>query len=182
MKLSLKKKELTLDEVQEKLQEIYDEYKNSDDLEEANNCVLEIKSPLRNTELISLGLTLCFEGKPNDREQIPKLFCYLFEKNTLTLPAFIDSFKLSIDSIEDIDIDIPFASQYLGDIIGILLANSVFSFDFLSNLTPIVDSGKAAVVVTSALQICQTLKSKEFVTQNFKLNIVDFFKDKKKCF
>lgn len=90
-----------------------------------------------------------------------------------------------LESIDDLDIDIPFSSKYIGEIIAQLVCteNCGIDFAFLENKFEqfgLITNGKSQIIISEILKVLTKEKGKNFVFENFgQLNFLKFFNDDK---
>jgi hypothetical protein len=125
--------------------------------------------------VINKAIFLAVEKKERDRQEMIKLFGYLFTNGILSADDFTsgysniqtacvlmcsNSFNSALEVIEDVDIDIPFASKYLGTFIGNMMSiDDSIPLSFLQEaLQPLIASGKAALIAATALSALVDIK------------------------
>jgi len=104
-----------------------------------------------------------------------KLFIYLQNNNVLSTEDFEKGFNGILENIEDIDLDIPFASKFCGSLIGNMIAldNSLGLFFLEDALRHLAASGKAANIAVTILQTLVSLKDQDSVVHMFKESKLD---------
>lgn len=121
------------------------------DVPEAVESIKELNAPNYHSQIVVHAINLVLErNKPNQLEQIESLFVAAFASEPETLTR---AFEQVLESIEDLDIDIPMASRHVATLIGAFVARGTLPFSFLFQaLSHLVESGKAEVMVGAALQ------------------------------
>jgi len=144
------KGELSAEEISNKIEMLLEEYLASADLSEAGACVEEVNSAL--PEIVQKGVQLAFDKKERDRQELLKLFEYLFTEGTLKSQDFETGLISVLSTIEEVDIDNPSASKFVGTFIGHFLGGAIEPAFLERELIHLVDSGKASQITALALQ------------------------------
>ncbi|KAL9151111.1 hypothetical protein ABFS82_11G031600 [Erythranthe guttata] len=123
-------------------------------LDEALQCVEELKSPAYHPEFVKEALSLGFEKGSSFVEPIAKLLEYLFSKNVLSADDVKTGFLLYAELLEDLAIDLPKAPSNFGEIIGkLVLARGLIDFNAVKEILSKIDDGYfKKAVFTSAMK------------------------------
>ncbi|KAB2019223.1 hypothetical protein ES319_D08G283100v1 [Gossypium barbadense] len=112
---------LNTDELWRKTQALLEEYFSVRLLDEALQCVEELKSPLYHPEFVKEAISIALEKSPPCVEPVSKLLEYLFIKKVLTATDLGTGCLLYGALLDDIGIDLPKAPNNFGEIIGTLV-------------------------------------------------------------
>ncbi|KAA3468370.1 eukaryotic translation initiation factor [Gossypium australe] len=112
---------LNTDELRRKTQALLEEYFSVRLLDEALQCVEELKSPLYHPEVVKEAISIALEKSPPCVEPVSKLLEYLFIKKVLTARDLGTGCLLYGALLDDIGIDLPKAPNNFGEIIGTLV-------------------------------------------------------------
>jgi len=93
-----------------------------------------------------------------------KLLNYLQNNEILQPNDFIKGFGASLEMIEDIDIDIPFASKYLSNFIAnsMVTAHSIPVSFLQTSLEPFITTGKASSIASMVFDSIAEIKGEPF--------------------
>ncbi|KAH1105573.1 hypothetical protein J1N35_009341 [Gossypium stocksii] len=112
---------LKTDELRRKTQALLEEYFSVRLLDEALQCVEELKSPLFHPEVVKEAISIALEKSPPCVEPVSKLLEYLFIKKVLTARDLGTGCLLYGALLDDIGIDLPKAPNNFGEIFGTLV-------------------------------------------------------------
>ncbi|XP_018484654.1 eukaryotic translation initiation factor [Raphanus sativus] len=113
---------------------LLEEYFNVRLMDEALQCVEELKSPSHHPELVKEAISLGLEKNPPFVEPVVRLLKYLVSKKVLT-PKDIESGCLLYGSIlDDIGIDLPKAPNNFGEILGSLVMANASDFGMVEEI------------------------------------------------
>lgn len=112
---------LNPDDLQRKTVSLLKEYFSVRLLDEALQCVEELKSPAYHPEIVKEAISLALEENPPCVEPIAKLLEYLFAKKVVTAKDIGTGCLLYGSLLDDIGIDLPKAPNNFGEIIGKLV-------------------------------------------------------------
>jgi len=153
----------------------------SGDVNEALACIEELQSPEYHKNVIYKGIMTAVEKKERQRDDMIRLFDFLHAKNIVTVEDFEKGFTRALEIIEDIDIDIPYASKFLSTFIGNAMAykNSI-TLSFLEHsLDHLVETEKAPQIVAGILfTLLNRFKNEDTIAEmweNAKLDFAKFF-------
>nr|VDC74189.1 unnamed protein product [Brassica rapa] len=117
-----------------KTKSLLEEYFNVRLLDEALQCVEELKSPSYHPELVKEAISLGLEKNPPCVTPVANLLAHLVSKNVLT-PKDIGSGCLLYGSmLDDIGIDLPKAPNNFGEILGSLVMASASGFEVVKEI------------------------------------------------
>jgi len=111
-----------------KVKRTLEEYIGLRDVNEAFECLQEIKEQAPATTyvaFVSQAATLAQEQSDADRALLVKLTVHLVDKGVLTAPVVTAGLLPILDALEDITIDVPKAPQNMAEILGVCLAKGV---------------------------------------------------------
>lgn len=121
-------------ELGRKTKSLLEEYFNVLLLDEALQCVKELKSPSYHPELVNQTISLGLEKNPPCVEPVAKLFTHLISKNVLTCKELGSGCLLFGSMLDDIAIDLPKAPQSFGEILGKLVSAKVLDFKLVRDV------------------------------------------------
>ncbi|KAL2322166.1 hypothetical protein Fmac_026545 [Flemingia macrophylla] len=118
---------------------ILEEYFSIRLLDEALQCLEELKSPSYNPEVVKEAISLALDKSPPCVEPVANLIEYLYVKKILT-PVDVGTGCLLFGSLlDDIGIDLPKAPSNFGQIIGKLILAGVLDFKVVKEILKKVD-------------------------------------------
>jgi len=106
------------DDLEQQLSSILKDYLDSGDLKQTEIAIKELGTGTVLSKLVEIGITISLERNDRDREQTSKLFTALLQDNILTQDHLVKGFKSILESLKDLEVDIPFAPKLLGKFIG----------------------------------------------------------------
>jgi len=116
------------DELRRKTLSLLKEYFSVLLLDEALQCVEELKSPGYHPEVVKEAIFIALEANPPCVEPVAKLLEYLFSKKVLTAKDIGTGCLLYGSMLDDIGIDLPKAPKNFGEIIGKLVLVGALDF------------------------------------------------------
>lgn len=122
------------EELKRKTISLLEEYFSVRLLDEALQCVEELKSPTYHNEIVREAINLGLEKNPPCVEQVAKLLEYLFVKNVFTAREISAGCLLYGGMIDDIAIDLPKAPNNFGEIMGKLILAGGLNFSALKEV------------------------------------------------
>ncbi|GAB2219195.1 hypothetical protein Droror1_Dr00006826 [Drosera rotundifolia] len=125
------KKEL---ELQRKTAALLEEYFSIRLLDEALQCVEELRSPSYHREVVKEAISLGLEKSPPVVEPVAKLLEYLFSKKVVTATDLEAGCLLYASMLDDIGIDLPQAPNNFGEIMGKLIGTGGMNFNILKEV------------------------------------------------
>jgi len=108
-------------ELSRKTNSLLEEYFNVRLLDEALQCIEELKTPSYHPELVKEAISLGLEKNPPCVKPVAKLLEHLVSKNVLTPKDLRNGCLLYGSMLDDIGIDLPKAPNNFGEILGSLV-------------------------------------------------------------
>ncbi|ESQ46355.1 hypothetical protein EUTSA_v10000058mg [Eutrema salsugineum] len=125
---------LNTGELERKTKSLLEEYFSVRLLDEALQCVEELKSPSYHPELVKEAVSLGLEKNPPFVEPVAKLLEHLISKNVLTCKDLRMGCLLYGSMLDDIGIDLPKAPNSFGEILGKLVSAKVLDFELVKEV------------------------------------------------
>lgn len=113
---------------------LLEEYFSVRMLDEALQCVEELKSPDYHPEFVKEAIALALEKIPPCLEPVAKLLEYLCAKKVLTSADIETGCLLYGSTLDDVGIDLPKAPNNFGEIIGMLILGGELNFKVLEGV------------------------------------------------
>ncbi|XP_073149724.1 eukaryotic translation initiation factor-like [Henckelia pumila] len=136
---------------------LLEEYFSIGHLDEALQCVQELKSPSYHPEVVELAISLGLEKNPPCVEPVSKLLEYLYAKNVLSATDIIGGCLLYATLLDDLAIDLPKAPANFGEIIGKLVIAGGLDFKVVKEiLTKASDDFLQKVVFNAIIKIVKS--------------------------
>ncbi|KAL2481115.1 Eukaryotic translation initiation factor [Abeliophyllum distichum] len=127
------------DKLKRKITSLLDEYFSVRLLDEALQCIEELKSPACHTEIVKEAISLGLEKSPPCVEPVAKLLEYLFASKAFTAKDMGNGFFLYAALLDDLAIDLPKAPDCFGEIIGKLVLSGGLDFKIVEEILKKVD-------------------------------------------
>ncbi|KAL0284041.1 UNVERIFIED_CONTAM: Eukaryotic translation initiation factor isoform 4G-1 [Sesamum angustifolium] len=145
---------LNPDELKRKTISLLEEYFSVRLLDEASQCVEELKSPAYHPELVKEAISLGLDKSPPCVEPVAKLLEHLFGKKLLSEKDIGTGCLLYAALLEDLAIDLPKAPANFGEIIGKLVLAEGLDFKVVREiLEKVGDDYFQKAVFSSAVKI-----------------------------
>ncbi|KAJ7979591.1 eukaryotic translation initiation factor isoform 4G-1 [Quillaja saponaria] len=125
---------LNLDNLRRKTVSLLEEYFSVRLLDEAFQCVEELKSPAYHPQVVKEAISLALEKSPPCVEPVANLLEYLLIKKVLTARDIGTGFLLYGSMLDDIGIDLPKAPNNFGEIIGKLILAGGLDFKVVNEI------------------------------------------------
>ncbi|KAF2310879.1 hypothetical protein GH714_018096 [Hevea brasiliensis] len=125
---------LNPEELRKKTELLLKEYFNAQLLDEALQCVEELKSPAYHCEVVKEAISLALEENPPCVELVAKLLEYLLTKKVLTARDIGTGCLLYGSLLDDIGIDLPKAPNNFGEVIGKLVLAGGLDFKVVTEV------------------------------------------------
>lgn len=125
---------LNTGELSRKTKSLLEEYFNVRLLDEALQCVEELKSPSYHPELVKEAISLGLDKNPPCVEPVAKLLEHLVSKNGLTPKDIRNGCLLYGSMLDDIGIDLPKAPNNFGEILGSLVMAQASDFQMVKEI------------------------------------------------
>jgi len=108
------------EDLEERVSSILRDYLSSLDYNDAESTVKELKSSSSSamSKLVEVGIVLSLEKDEKEREIIWKFYTTLFTNGILFQDNFVQGFRAILESLKDLEVDIPFAPKLVGKFIG----------------------------------------------------------------
>jgi len=85
-------------------------------------------------KFVELTLTYCLDKSDHDRDSIAQLFTTMFEQGILEEEHFVKGFKAVADQIDDLELDIPFASKLVAKMFATVAKKGCVPPSFLEGI------------------------------------------------
>ncbi|XP_038897670.1 eukaryotic translation initiation factor-like isoform X2 [Benincasa hispida] len=121
-------------DLQKKTILLLEEYFSVRILDEALQCVVELKSPAYHPEVVKESLTMALEKIPPCVDPVVKLLEHLFHKNVLTAKDIGTGCLLYGSLMDDTGIDLPKAPNNFGEILGKLILIGGLNFTVVKEI------------------------------------------------
>lgn len=145
---------LNPEELGRKTVSLLKEYFNARLLDEALQCVEELKSPSYHPEVVKEAISLALEENPPCVELVAKLLEYLLAKKVLTARDIGTGCLLYGSLLDDIGIDLPKAPNNFGEVIGKLVLAGGLDFKVVAEvLKKMEDDRYQKAVFDAAMRI-----------------------------
>ncbi|KAK6126961.1 hypothetical protein DH2020_039298 [Rehmannia glutinosa] len=145
---------LNTDTLKKKTISLLEEYFSVKLLDEALQCVEELKSPAYHPEVVKEAISVGLEKSPPCVEPVSKLLVYLFDKKVLNANNIGTGCLLYAASLEDLAIDLPKAPANFGEIIGGLVLAGVLDFKVVKEiLAKVGDDYYQKAIFSAAMKI-----------------------------
>ncbi|KAG6469038.1 eukaryotic translation initiation factor-like [Zingiber officinale] len=144
-------------ELRKKTVALLEEYFHIKILDEALQCVKELKSPEYHPEVVKEAINIALDKGPSCLDPLVKLLEYLIHKKVLTPRNLGTGCLLYGETLDDVGIDLPKAPSHFGEVIGQLLLFSRVDFKVVEEtLKKVGDSSFQSAIFDAVLK---TLKS-----------------------
>ncbi|GMH13776.1 hypothetical protein Nepgr_015617 [Nepenthes gracilis] len=141
-------------ELRRKTVSILEEYFSIQLLDEALQCIEELKSPSFHQEIVKEAISLALEKSPPCVVPVTKLLEYLSEKKVLMASDVATGFLLYASMLYDIGIDLPKAPNNFGEIMGKLVLTGFVDFNVIKEvLTKVEDDGFRKAIFNAATRV-----------------------------
>ncbi|GAB2291546.1 Eukaryotic translation initiation factor isoform 4G-1 [Dionaea muscipula] len=127
-------KNLSKEVLRRKTVAILEEYFTIRLLDEASECLEELKSPSYHQEVVKEAIFLGLEKSPPIVEPVAKLLEYLFSKKVITAGDLETGCLLYGSLLDDIGIDLPRAPNNFGEIMGKLILTGGLNFNVVKEV------------------------------------------------
>lgn len=152
------------DDLRRKTVSLLEEYYSVRLLDEALQCVEELRSPSYHPEVVKEAISIALEKSPPCVEPVAKLLDYLLLKKVLAPKDVGTGVLLYASMLDDIGIDLPKAPNNFGEIIGKLILAMGLDFAAVQEvLKKIEDDRFRKVVMDSAVRTVSSSPSGQSV-------------------
>ncbi|XP_073033651.1 eukaryotic translation initiation factor-like [Primulina eburnea] len=121
------------DDLKKETVSLLEEYFSIGDLDEALQCVQELKSPYH-PEFVEVAISLGLEKNPPCVEPVSKLLEYLYDKNVVSAMDISGGCLVYATSLDDLAIDVPKAPDNFGEIVGKLVIAGGLDFKVVKEI------------------------------------------------
>lgn len=144
---------LSPEEIETQVDVILEEYYSVMDTTEALTCIRELNTESQ-PAIIARAINYTLErNKPKEYELLNALLDALVSDGAITPEKLVSGFEAITVYLEDLDIDVPYASKVVADLIGYAIAREQLPFScVLMLLSSLVSSGKAQTIAAWILQ------------------------------
>lgn len=125
---------LNLDDLRRKTVSLLEEYFSVRLLDEASQCVEELKSPAYHPEFVKEAISLALDKSPPCVEPVANLLEHLFTKKILSASDLGTGCLLFGSLLDDIGIDLPKAPNNFGEIMGKLILAGGLDFKVVKEI------------------------------------------------
>ncbi|KAG1326541.1 eukaryotic translation initiation factor [Cocos nucifera] len=129
-----------LNELHKKTVALLEEYFHVRILDEALQCVEELKSPDYHPEVVKEAINLALDKGPNCINPVVRLLEFLFVKEVITPKDLGTGCLLYGTMLDDIGIDLPKAPTYFGEVIGKLILAGGLGFKVVEDILKKVEN------------------------------------------
>ncbi|MQM14538.1 hypothetical protein Taro_047468 [Colocasia esculenta] len=152
------------DQLQKKTVSLLEEYFSIGLLDEALQCVEELKSPDYHPEVVKEAIYHALDRSPPCVESVVKLLEYLLSKKVLTVSDIGTGCLLFASMLDDIGIDLPRAPKNFGEIVGKLILAGGLGFKVVEEaLKKMEDPDFPAAVFDAAMRTVEASPSGQAV-------------------
>lgn len=130
---------------------LLEEYFSVRILDEALQCVEELKSPAYHPEVVKEAISLALEKSPPCVEPVVKLLVYLLNKDVLTARDLGTGCLLYGAMLDDIGIDLPKAPKNFGEIMGKLVLSVGLDFTLVKEVLKKVEDDRFQAAIFDAV-------------------------------
>ena len=134
-----------------KTKSLLEEYFNVRLMDEALQCVEELKSPAYHPELVKEAISLGLEKNPPCIEPVARLLEYLVSKKGLTTKDIGSGCLLYGSMLDDIGIDLPKAPNNFGEILGSLVMANASDFETVEEILKKMEDDRFKKAVLDAV-------------------------------
>ncbi|KAL3623930.1 hypothetical protein CASFOL_032746 [Castilleja foliolosa] len=125
---------LNTDELKRKTNSLLEEYFNVRLLDEALECVKELKAPTYHPEVVKEAISAGLDKSPPLVEPVSKLLVHLTVQKVLNANDVVAGCLVYAESLEDLAIDLPKAPSGFGEIIGELVLSRGLDFKVVKEI------------------------------------------------
>jgi len=119
------------DDLEQRITDILKEFTNNADATKATTAIKELKDSNSLSKVIELGVIITLERTDHDRELMSKFFTNLSSQTILIEEHFVKGFKSLLESLNDLELDIPYASKLIGVFLGNAVAERCLSVSWV---------------------------------------------------
>jgi len=119
------------DDLEHRLTDILKEFTNNADATRATTSIKELNDNNSLPKVVELGVIITLERTDHDRELMSKFFTNLSSQAVLMEEHFVKGFKSLLESLNDLELDIPYASKLIGVFLGNAVAERCLSVSWV---------------------------------------------------
>ncbi|KAL6331644.1 hypothetical protein AAG906_011584 [Vitis piasezkii] len=142
---------LNSDDLRRKTVSLLEEYFGVRILDEALQCVEELKSPAYHPEVVKEAISLALEKSPPCVDPVAKLLEFLFSKKVLTTMDIGTGCLMYGSMLDDIGIDLPKAPNSFGEVIGNLVLAGALDFKVVTEIMKKVEDDRFQKMIFDAV-------------------------------
>ncbi|GAM20152.1 hypothetical protein SAMD00019534_033270 [Acytostelium subglobosum LB1] len=175
--------EISIEKLEDNIAMTLDEYVESGDVDEAIECIKELNYPTLFGKIVCIILNKSFEKKEKERKLVVDLFNNIVINQMFTTENLKDGFNECLETIEEVEIDLPGASKFLAEIIGICIELDILTLNYLEEAyINLVDEGKAEEMLKDTLLAIEKHSDQERLIELYEsaenLDILKIFRPK----
>lgn len=140
-----------LADLQRKTKSLLEEYFHVCILDEAVQCIEELKSPDYHPEVVKEAINLALDKGASCVELVVKLLDFLLAKKIFTQRDLVTGCLLYGSMLDDIAIDLPKAPTYFGEVVGKLIVAGGLSFKVVEEILKKVEDSMFQAAILSAV-------------------------------
>jgi translation initiation factor 4G len=155
---------LTKQEFEKKIKCIVDEFLEIRNMDDVVHYITALKSHVHHGWIPIQTINFGLEKNPRTHKAIGAFLSGLYERQLLTSDHLINGLKDILESVEDIEIDIPYTLQYVSEMIEPSVSQGAFTYENLvSTMDHLRYNGKASVLMANIVKQMKDTKGQEFV-------------------
>ncbi|XP_062871620.1 eukaryotic translation initiation factor 4 gamma 3 isoform X3 [Trichomycterus rosablanca] len=152
---STEKPALPEEEMEKRSKSIIDEFLHINDYKEAVQCVQELEQPSMLYVFVRVGVESTLERSQITRDHMGQLFYQLLQAECLSKPQFFKGFSETLETADDMAIDIPHIWLYLAELVNPVLREGGISMrELFSEFSkPLLPVGRAGILFSEILHL-----------------------------
>uniref|UniRef100_A0A8D2JL72 Eukaryotic translation initiation factor 4 gamma 3 n=1 Tax=Varanus komodoensis TaxID=61221 RepID=A0A8D2JL72_VARKO len=155
---------LSEEEIERKCKSIIDEFLHINDYKEAMQCVEELNVPGALPVFVQVGVESTLERSQITRDHMGQLLYQLVQSETLSKQDFFKGFADTLETADDMAIDIPHIWLYLAELVTPMLKEGGISLrELLTEFSkPLLPVGRAGILLSQILHLlCKQMSHKK---------------------
>lgn len=146
---------LSEEEMEKRSKSIIDEFLHINDYKEALQCVEELEQPSMLYVFVRVGVESTLERSQITRDHMGQLFHQLLQAGILSKPQFFKGVSETLETADDMAIDIPHIWLYLAELVNPVLREGGISMrELFSEFSkPLLPVGKAGILFSEILHL-----------------------------
>eukprot|EP01132_Coremiostelium_polycephalum_P004874 gene4874-6080_t len=180
-----KQPEIDLEKIEANIDITLDEYIESEDVDEAMECIKEELNypPAIQSKIFGMLISKSFEKREKDKTKIAELFKAIVAAQLFTNDQIKDALKELLTNIEEIEVDLPFSSKFLAAVVGVCIEAEIMPLNYLEeSYLHLVDTGKAEDMLKDTFDSIVTASDQERLAELYEktenLDILKLFRIK----